>query len=53
VAGTVETVSGGELTIAAAGDVIEVNGVAATLCQNVPTANATVHIIDNVLLPTS
>jgi len=52
-AGTIETVNGGELTIAAAGDVIEVNGVAATLCQNVPTANATVHIIDNVLLPTS
>ena len=52
-AGTVETVNGGELTIAASGDVIEVNGVASTLCQNVPTANATVHIIDNVLLPTS
>ncbi len=52
-AGTIETVNGGELTIAAAGDVIEVNGVASTLCQNVPTANATVHIIDNVLLPTS
>jgi uncharacterized surface protein with fasciclin (FAS1) repeats len=50
-AGTVETVNGGELTITQSGDVIEINGSAMTLCQDVPTANATVHIIDSVLLP--
>ena len=50
-AGTVVTVNGGELNIEASGDVISVNGSAMTLCQDVPTANATVHIIDGVLLP--
>ncbi len=50
-AGSIETVNGADLSFAAVGDVIEVNGVAATICGNVQTANATVHIIDTVLVP--
>lgn len=50
-AGSVTTVNGADLSITAAGDLIEVNGVAATVCGNVQTANATVHIIDTVLVP--
>ena len=49
-AGTVTTVNGAEVTIEAAGDEFTVNG-ATAICQNVPTANATVHIIDGVLVP--
>ncbi len=52
-AGSATTVNGGELTFAADGDALSVNGAAGTLCMDVPTANATVHIIDSVLLPTS
>ena len=47
--GTVTTVNGGELTFSIDGQ-LDVNG-ATAICQNVPTANATVHIIDAVLLP--
>lgn len=51
-AGTVTTVNGAEITIESADDgLITVNGAAMSLCQDVPTANATVHIIDAVLLP--
>ena len=50
-AGTVTTVNGAEVTIAQTGDLIEVNGTAMVVCGNVQTANATVHIIDNVLVP--
>jgi uncharacterized surface protein with fasciclin (FAS1) repeats len=49
-AGTVTTVNGADLTIEAAGDEFTVNG-ATAICVNVPTANATVHIIDTVLIP--
>ncbi len=49
--GSAVTVEGTELTFTASGDAVEVNGSAATLCQDVPTANGTVHIIDSVLLP--
>ncbi len=52
-AGTVETVQGGELTITDEGGTLTVNGSAAGVCVDVPTANATVHIIDSVLMPTS
>ena len=52
-AGTVTTVNGAELTIAESGDLIEVNGKAMVVCGNVQTANATVHIIDNVLVADS
>ncbi|MGH3650587.1 MAG: fasciclin domain-containing protein [Acidimicrobiia bacterium] len=49
-AGTVTTVQGETLEIAEAGDLISVNG-ASVICGNVQTANATVHIIDTVLVP--
>ncbi len=52
-AGTVTTVNGADLTISPSGDLIEVNGTAMVVCGNVQTANATVHIIDNVLVPMS
>ena len=52
-AGTVTTVNGGDLTVALEGDAVTVNGSATVICGNVQTANATVHIIDSVLLPSS
>lgn len=51
-AGTVTTVNGADLQIATSGDTITVNG-ASVICGNVQTANATVHIIDTVLVPGS
>lgn len=49
--GTAATVNGAELTFAEGADGgLEVNGVP-TVCMDVPTANATVHIIGGVLLP--
>ena len=50
-AGTVKTVNGAEITIAKKGDTISVNGSSAVVCGNVQTANATVQIIDTVLMP--
>ncbi len=50
-AGTATTVNGASLTFAADGEAVSVNGAASTVCADVPTANATVHIIDSVLLP--
>jgi transforming growth factor-beta-induced protein len=52
-AGTATTVNGADVTIAAAGDTIEINGISAVVCGNVETANGTVHIIDTVLMPAS
>ncbi len=51
-AGTVESLntSGGELKIEGEGENMTVNG-AKVLCGNVPTANATVFVIDSVLMP--
>ena len=49
--GSATTVNGAELTFTADGDAVSVNGAATTVCQDVATANATVHIIDAVLLP--
>jgi uncharacterized surface protein with fasciclin (FAS1) repeats len=49
-AGSVETVNGGTLTITDDNGTLTVNGVP-TGCMDVPTANATVHIIGGVLLP--
>ena len=54
-AGTV-TGLGGDLTIAMDGDTLTVDaggGPATVVCADVPTSNATVHIIDTVLLPAS
>jgi uncharacterized surface protein with fasciclin (FAS1) repeats len=50
--GSVATVNGEEITLAADGDTISINGgQAKVVCADVPTANATVHIIDGVLMP--
>ena len=49
-AGTVTTVNGGTLTIGSENGALTVNGAKAA-CMDVHTANATVHIIGQVLLP--
>jgi len=49
-AGTVTTVNGEDLTITDDNGTLVVNGVP-TVCMDVPTANATVHIIGSVLMP--
>jgi uncharacterized surface protein with fasciclin (FAS1) repeats len=48
---SVPTVNGQEITVAAEEDSVMVNGQASVICANVTTANATVHIIDTVLMP--
>ena len=53
VAGTHKTLQGGEITVTGSGTDFEVNGNAAVICGNVQTANATVYIIDTVLMPKS
>lgn len=52
-AGTHETLQGGTIEVTGSGESFEVNGSAAVVCGNVQTANATVYIIDGVLLPPS
>jgi len=52
-AGEHETLEGDTLTIKGSGDSFTVNGSASVVCGNVPTSNATVYIIDGVLLPPS
>lgn len=49
-AGTLDTVQGGQVTIEGSGEDLTVNG-ANVLCGNVPTANATVFVVDQVLMP--
>lgn len=49
-AGKVTTVNGKDLTITSDGGTLVVNG-AKALCMDVHTKNATVHIIDTVLVP--
>jgi len=50
VAGTHTTVQGGDLTVTGAGNNLKVNG-AGVVCGGVRTANATVYMIDTVLMP--
>ncbi len=50
-AGTHTTLAGSDLTVAGSGEDFTVNGKAMVVCGNVQTANATVYIIDDVLLP--
>jgi uncharacterized surface protein with fasciclin (FAS1) repeats len=52
-AGEHETLEGNTLKIKGSGDSFTVNGSASVVCGNVPTANATVYVIDGVLLPPS
>jgi uncharacterized surface protein with fasciclin (FAS1) repeats len=52
IAGTFETLAGDELTVEGSGDAFTVgDDSAAVLCGNIPTANATVYVIDSVLMP--
>ncbi len=54
IAGTHMTVQGEELMVDGESDMMMVNGDAATLvCGGVQTANATVYLIDSVLMPPS
>ena len=51
-AGEHETLQGGTVTVSGSGEMFMVNGEAAdVVCGNVQTRNATVYIIDGVLLP--
>jgi uncharacterized surface protein with fasciclin (FAS1) repeats len=52
-AGTHKTLAGDTVTVKGSGEDFTVNGKAMVLCGNVQTANATVYIIDGVLLPSS
>jgi uncharacterized surface protein with fasciclin (FAS1) repeats len=49
--GTFTTVNGAELTVTGSGDNIMVGDQAAVICGGVTTANATVYLIDTVLMP--
>ncbi len=48
--GTHKTVEGGTVTVTGPPDALEVNG-ASVICGGVSTANATVYLIDSVLMP--
>ena len=50
-AGTHTTLQGADLTVTGSGESFTVNGTSMVVCGNVQTANATVYIIDGVLLP--
>lgn len=52
-AGTHKTLEGSDLTVSGSGQDFTVNGTAKVICGNVQTANATVYIIDGLLMPKS
>ncbi|GAA3398290.1 fasciclin domain-containing protein [Streptomyces roseoviridis] len=49
--GSFKTLQGGTLTTAGSGDTYKVDDSATILCGDVRTSNATVHVIDTVLMP--
>ncbi|MFB9725365.1 fasciclin domain-containing protein [Haloechinothrix salitolerans] len=49
--GEFETLQGGTVETSGSGEEFTVNGEASVACGNVQTANATVYIIDSVLMP--
>ncbi|MDQ0728630.1 fasciclin domain-containing protein [Microbacterium sp. W4I20] len=51
IAGTHPTVNGADLEVTGSGDDLMVNGESAVICGGVQTANATVYLIDTVLMP--
>jgi len=51
--GTHKTLEGGDLTVTGVQPALTVNGNSKVLCGNVQTANATVYIVDTVLMPAS
>ena len=52
-AGTHKTLQGGTIQVTGSGQDFTVNGNSRVICGNVRTANATVYLIDQVLLPKS
>ena len=52
-AGSHKTLQGGTLQVSGNGEDFKVNGNSAVICGNVKTANATVYLIDQVLIPKS
>src|SRR5829696_1182941 len=52
-AGSHKTLQGGTLEVNGSGEDFKVNGNSAVVCGNIKTANATVYLIDQVLLPQS
>ena len=50
-AGDHKTLAGGTLKVTGSGEAFKVNGGNNIICGNVATANATVYIVDGVLLP--
>ena len=52
-AGTHTTLQGDTLQVTGSGQDFTVNGNSGVVCGNIKTANATVYLIDQVLLPTS
>jgi len=50
IVGTHKTVEGGEVTVTGSGDSLKVND-ANVICGGVHTANATVYLVDSVLMP--
>jgi uncharacterized surface protein with fasciclin (FAS1) repeats len=52
-AGTHASLEGADVTVKGSGDSFTVDGGAKVVCGNVQTANATVYLIDQVLLPKS
>ncbi|WP_432148556.1 fasciclin domain-containing protein [Streptomyces sp. bgisy029] len=51
--GTYKTLQGTDLTVKGSGSNFTVNDSSKIVCGNVPTANATVNLVDTVLMPTS
>ncbi|MFI5618744.1 fasciclin domain-containing protein [Streptomyces sp. NPDC051567] len=49
--GSFETLEKGTLTTTGSGETYQVNGVSNVVCGNVPTSNATVYLVDTVLMP--
>jgi len=52
-AGSHKTLQGGTIEVTGSGQDFKVNGNSSVVCGNVKTANATVYLIDQVLLPKS
>ena len=52
-AGSHKTLQGGTLEVSGSGEDFKVNGNSSIVCGNIQTANATVYLIDQVLLPKS
>ncbi len=47
---SVATVNGADITLEASGDSVTVDGQDSVACANTPTSNATVHLIDSVMM---